>query len=172
MYFNLTYQYVDDRLAYDSCKFKGENEKTFDTLKGEHIMIKEKTLKKRKERNGEELFKVGLSYWNLHTPSSYQIALDWFYKSAKKDYPAASYYIGWMYYDGRGLNIDKNKSFQWYSRASRSGEKYTHLTFDMFSKGNNIDKHAYINDSVEKTKLKKSFMSTFWEAIVKNKKLD
>jgi TPR repeat protein len=118
--------------------------KIADNKTDERTTITERIFKKRKD-NGEEYFKIGLKYWNLHTPEGYQASIDWFYKSAKKKNPEASYYIGLMYFKGYGLPIDENKAFQWYSTACRHGEKYTPATFATFLRGRKKYQFTQVN---------------------------
>lgn len=53
---------------------------------------------------------------------NYDTAMDWFQRSAKKNYSLAEYTIGSMYRDGMGVDQDWDKAIEWYTKARDHGD--------------------------------------------------
>ena len=47
----------------------------------------------------------------------YKDAFQWYEKAANLENPIAQYYMGLMYENGRGINQNKVKAFNWYKKS-------------------------------------------------------
>jgi TPR repeat protein len=52
----------------------------------------------------------------------YDAAFDWCRRAAGQAVRPAQYYVGWMYYYGRGTERSYPDAFDWYRRAARAGD--------------------------------------------------
>jgi TPR repeat protein len=52
----------------------------------------------------------------------YGAAFDWCRRAARQAVRPAQYYVGWMYYYGRGTERSYPDAFDWYRRAARGGD--------------------------------------------------
>lgn len=53
---------------------------------------------------------------------NYQLAFDWYLKSAMQDYPNAQASVGWLYREGLGVERDHVKSLEFYRKAAENGD--------------------------------------------------
>ena len=69
---------------------------------------------------------MGWSYANSPSKADYAAAKPWFEKASAKGYAAASYYLGWMYYYGMGVDENHADALKWFQRAEAQGMPEAH----------------------------------------------
>ena len=68
---------------------------------------------------------LGSNYYNgwFGEPKDYDLALQWFQKSAAQGNKRAQWYIGEMYEIGLGVKEDQAQAAQWYTLAAKNGDR-------------------------------------------------
>ncbi len=60
---------------------------------------------------------VGMIYYDA---KYYEYAVKWLKLSASSGETEAANHLGWMYHNGKGVNVDEVESFKWYNSAAQS----------------------------------------------------
>lgn len=96
-----------------------------------------------KQENVEAQSELGQLYLSgkSETSNRYQEALTWFKKAADKGDQLSQYYLGLMYYQGKGVKKDYNQAFDWFTKAAAAGNEQAqyYLGF-MYYQGEGIKK--------------------------------
>jgi len=72
------------------------------------------------EGNADAQFMLGNLYFNGEdVKKDYELAVEWFLKSAAQDFTEAQYALGVMYYEGRGVQPDTEMAVIWLTKAAR-----------------------------------------------------
>lgn len=73
---------------------------------------------------------------------AYDKAFDWCRRAAGKDVRDAQYFVGWMYYYGRGTKRSYPDAFDWYRSAARAGDSRA-MTYVglMYRLGRGVDRN-------------------------------
>lgn len=80
----------------------------------------------RNKANSGDAYSQYLMGWSYANGTNgvlknYNNALPWFKKASKNGFGAASYFIGWMYYYGEGVEKDETQALEWFNKASTQG---------------------------------------------------
>jgi uncharacterized protein len=86
---------------------------------------KEQCLVLAKQNNVEAQSQLGELYYSSKkaTIEQYQKALTWFEKAATAGNEKAQYYLGLMYYQGKGVKTDYNKAVEWFNKSATAGNE-------------------------------------------------
>lgn len=86
---------------------------------------KEECLALAKQNNVEAQSKLGEIYYSSKEDlaNKYQDALTWFEKAAAAGNEKAQYYLGLMYYQGKGVKADYNKAVEWFTKSANAGNE-------------------------------------------------
>ena len=81
----------------------------------------------------EELCKKGVDYYDkAQDDNDYKKALVYLNKAAEAGHPKAMYYLGLCYEEGSGVEVDLEKSFNWYSKAAKENYIDAQLSLGYF----------------------------------------
>lgn len=69
---------------------------------------------------------MGWSLANSPAKADYSAAKPWFEKASERGYAAASYYLGWMYYYGMGVDENHADALKWFEKAKAQGMPEAH----------------------------------------------
>lgn len=87
---------------------------------------------------------------------SYSIAMQWFQKSADKEYAGAEYNLGWLYEKGLSVQKDYAMAKFWYQKATEHGYSTEHSKNALISLGNDLNSlRAKFSDELSKDKYTK-----------------
>ncbi|MEQ9116557.1 MAG: hypothetical protein RLN62_07165 [Rickettsiales bacterium] len=76
---------------------------------------------------------------NTYSVGKYREAYEQIYYLASSNFAAAQFDLGWMYYNGRGVEHSIQQAFYWWKRASKSGYHDAKTVLNMLSKMNKSD---------------------------------
>jgi TPR repeat protein len=78
---------------------------------------------------------------NQYNNEQFKEAMDNFMPLAQQGNPYAEYYMGSMFYDGRGTTKDFTRAFKWLTKSSNQNcHEAQYLLAKMYMKGNNVKK--------------------------------
>ena len=81
-------------------------------------------------------FNLGVCYDRGHgVEQNYELAVDWYKKSAAHGYDFAMTNLGSCYDFGNGVEMDKDKAAYWYKRAAKRGVSSSAAASACFSCG-------------------------------------
>lgn len=71
---------------------------------------------------------MGWSYANGANGAkfSYSDAMPWFKQASENGYAAASYFLGWMYYYGKGVTKNDAEALKWFTKSEQQGMSEAH----------------------------------------------
>ena len=81
--------------------------------------------------NPQELYEIGLSYY---LKKQYEVAMEWFEKSAQYGNAEAEYYLGSCYSYGTGVETDYAKAMEWYTKAASHNHSEAQNKIGIFHK--------------------------------------
>ena len=64
-----------------------------------------------------------MSYLGQGTPKDYAKAANWFEKAGNQDHATAQYNLGYIYYEGKGVEKDNLQAYMWIDRSANLGDK-------------------------------------------------
>jgi TPR repeat protein len=101
-------------------------------------------------------YRLGLTHLNLNyendeiAKENYAFALDLFKDSEDRGLPKSKIGIGFMYYDGKGVDRNEGAAFKYFSEAAKAGsEKGTDLLFKHADMDNNPEAHYRLGKAFE-----------------------
>ena len=68
---------------------------------------------------------IQFAYYELFGPrcaQDYAQAAHWFQKAGEQDHAAAQYNLGFLYYEGKGVEKDDLQAFMWIDRSANLGD--------------------------------------------------
>ena len=86
---------------------------------------------KKAYENGrlEAISAIGNVYMESHSIKDYALALRWHRLGVEKEQPSSETALGWMYFNGFGVSVDKEKAYELTSRAA--GRNYSPAVVNM-----------------------------------------
>ena len=64
-----------------------------------------------------------MSYLGQGVRQDYAISANWFQKAGEQDHAAAQYNLGFLYYEGKGVEKDNLQAFMWIDRSANLGDE-------------------------------------------------
>ena len=138
--------------GYFTAETEVELKKPVSSLVQQH---RDKLLPKAKAEDMEAMYQLGISYAQPSDVQDYEQARFWLKKAALLNHAKAQYYMGYMYANGHGVDVDPAEATVWFwlaaSNEERASRRYLKL---MANKGN--------PEELEKARLR---ASQIWETM-------
>jgi len=84
---------------------------------------------KAKLGNAQAQVDLGLCYWKGNgTDVNYDLAIEWFRKSAAQNFASGEFALGGCYYKGEGVEESRVEAINWFKKAAEHGDMYAQAT--------------------------------------------